>query len=373
MHSITFDCELITPLFMGGANPNDCELRAPSIKGALRFWWRALNGHLVEKKGDKWDYTKLLKEEGLLFGQAKPSPLRGSIILRVREKANFPLNKQDTKRPGLHDNEYLFYSLIHQNKEKKGIEKKEFFIEISSSDKNKLLKVASIFWIFSLLGGLGARARRGAGKINIKDVIDKENIVKDKILFSSRNDNLSGFIKTNLKSIYLILNNTTERINNITTYSNIIYSKIFIGKENKISSREALKIMNDRLSGIRKSTMERKFTIFTLDQKAAFGLPVGVRDDNAINLKNHNRRASPLFISVIKFNDKYYWAIIHFNGEFMPPDDSIYFESKRFKISKDKKKFQRDNVDPVLLNQFLNDLEKVSNVINFSDITEGVR
>jgi CRISPR-associated protein Cmr1 len=46
MQSITFECEVITPMFLAGADGSTPELRPPSIKGALRFWWRALNGHL---------------------------------------------------------------------------------------------------------------------------------------------------------------------------------------------------------------------------------------------------------------------------------------------------------------------------------------
>ena len=39
-----FDIEVVTPLFLGGADPQKAELRAASIKGALRFWWRAVYG-----------------------------------------------------------------------------------------------------------------------------------------------------------------------------------------------------------------------------------------------------------------------------------------------------------------------------------------
>ncbi|WP_345894648.1 type III-B CRISPR module RAMP protein Cmr1 [Phaeodactylibacter xiamenensis] len=46
MESITFHCKVITPMFLAGADGQTPELRAPSIKGAMRFWWRALNGHL---------------------------------------------------------------------------------------------------------------------------------------------------------------------------------------------------------------------------------------------------------------------------------------------------------------------------------------
>ena len=41
MDSVEFDLEVVTPMFLGGANVNDAELRIPSIKGMLRFWWRA--------------------------------------------------------------------------------------------------------------------------------------------------------------------------------------------------------------------------------------------------------------------------------------------------------------------------------------------
>jgi CRISPR-associated protein Cmr1 len=33
-------------MFLAGADGSIPELRPPSIKGALRFWWRAMNGDL---------------------------------------------------------------------------------------------------------------------------------------------------------------------------------------------------------------------------------------------------------------------------------------------------------------------------------------
>ena len=41
-----FELEIITPLFLAGADTNKPELRATAIKGALRFWWRALHPNL---------------------------------------------------------------------------------------------------------------------------------------------------------------------------------------------------------------------------------------------------------------------------------------------------------------------------------------
>ncbi len=43
MRSITFECETITPMFLARADGKTPELRPPSIKGLMRFWWRAMN------------------------------------------------------------------------------------------------------------------------------------------------------------------------------------------------------------------------------------------------------------------------------------------------------------------------------------------
>lgn len=44
MASLQLELTVVTPAFVGGADPNDhSELRPPSIKGQLRFWHRAIN------------------------------------------------------------------------------------------------------------------------------------------------------------------------------------------------------------------------------------------------------------------------------------------------------------------------------------------
>ncbi|MBI2924889.1 MAG: type III-B CRISPR module RAMP protein Cmr1, partial [Verrucomicrobia bacterium] len=45
MKTDTFHLELITPCFCGGATPDkQAEIRAPSIRGQLRWWLRTLGG-----------------------------------------------------------------------------------------------------------------------------------------------------------------------------------------------------------------------------------------------------------------------------------------------------------------------------------------
>ncbi|MBA4369031.1 MAG: type III-B CRISPR module RAMP protein Cmr1, partial [Desulfobacterium sp.] len=54
-----FEVEIVTPMFLGGSDPKKAELRAPSVKGALRFWWRALYG--------SDNLEKMKKREGEIF------------------------------------------------------------------------------------------------------------------------------------------------------------------------------------------------------------------------------------------------------------------------------------------------------------------
>ena len=44
MEQVEFELEVVTPMFLGGENNTDAELRVPSIKGMIRFWWRATCG-----------------------------------------------------------------------------------------------------------------------------------------------------------------------------------------------------------------------------------------------------------------------------------------------------------------------------------------
>lgn len=56
---------LTTPLFCSGIDPATAELRLPSFKGVLRFWWRALAWSRCNG-----DLARIQKEEDLLFGSA---------------------------------------------------------------------------------------------------------------------------------------------------------------------------------------------------------------------------------------------------------------------------------------------------------------
>ncbi|HRT27599.1 MAG TPA: type III-B CRISPR module RAMP protein Cmr1, partial [Syntrophales bacterium] len=58
-----YECEVVTPMFLGGADPRGAELRVPPIKGAMRFWWRATCG--IES------IKEMAEEEAKIFGSTE--------------------------------------------------------------------------------------------------------------------------------------------------------------------------------------------------------------------------------------------------------------------------------------------------------------
>lgn len=153
----TYNLEFITPAFLTGANQSCAELRAPSVRGALRWWFRALGG------------TR--EEEAEVFGGVHGGARKSKVV--VRTEVVKPVHKQfDAPRP-LSDLGYLYYFATVSG-ERKGIrvessayyaEETQFTIQVSESGLD--VELSAKFWhaveCFIRLGALGLRATRGCG------------------------------------------------------------------------------------------------------------------------------------------------------------------------------------------------------------------
>ena len=83
--------EVVTPLFLGGADPSTPELRVAPFKGMLRFWWRALYGSN--------DLKKMKSSEADIFGSTeKKSMLHINIVeasgIKV-DRSNLPSGTEE--------------------------------------------------------------------------------------------------------------------------------------------------------------------------------------------------------------------------------------------------------------------------------------
>ncbi|MBS3947636.1 MAG: type III-B CRISPR module RAMP protein Cmr1 [Dethiobacter sp.] len=95
---LNFQGEVLTPMFLGSADSGgEPELRAPSVRGALRYWLRALAG------GIRWaddinvretNLEKVKQEERTLFGSTdRRSPV--SVLVIPEEQKTFPQFKRE--------------------------------------------------------------------------------------------------------------------------------------------------------------------------------------------------------------------------------------------------------------------------------------
>lgn len=148
MKTITFTCQTISPMFLSGADGKTPELRPPSLKGVMRFWWRAIHGHLSLKD--------LKEKEGKIFGDTSK---RSQVILRCQSsplatETNLPVPHKDFMKQRSYAVGQVFSVTLGLTRETKDF------------DLNKL---SAVFELACMLGGLGKRARRGMGSVQMID------------------------------------------------------------------------------------------------------------------------------------------------------------------------------------------------------------
>jgi len=308
MKTISFKIETITPMFLSGADQGKAELRAASIKGLLRYWWRALQAES--------DLGELRKKESKIFGSSGEKIEGSSFSIRVSRSNKQPLPNFKKEVQGMSDPVgYLFYSTFMQ----KGKERpyfhaeSKFTVTLSSSSRDeKSLKIASAsFWALVYLGGLGTRARRGAGNITVNRIEDTHGILNDIgldfIPEGSNSVEVAEWLIDNFESARRVINKNKTMF--ISEYSNLSFSRFRISNAGHATWKKALGEIGETYKGFRRGKQELN--------KAVFGLPVE-NTKGRIGNGPIERRSSPLIFKLIKVNNQYYWLALRLAGEFLP-------------------------------------------------------
>jgi CRISPR-associated protein Cmr1 len=172
MKSEEFELEVVTPMFISGADPTKNELRAPTFKGLLRWWWRALNGNLP--------IVDLKEREEDIFGSTNR---RSSFSIQVdannsikTAKENLPpgpriqvTSKGRTFSISLID--YLAFGIAEYDKVKKENVYNRPHIKVGSEFKVQLFfyrdevvdDVLNAMQALIKYGALGSKSRNGFG------------------------------------------------------------------------------------------------------------------------------------------------------------------------------------------------------------------
>lgn len=289
-------CKSITPIFMYG-NSKKAEIRASSIKGLLRYWWRVMN---YEE-----DIRGLKDKENNIFGSMdKKAPVSIRVDRGRGVTTEFVKN--------LNMNKYLFYSvkMTEEDKSHKSYIKEgsQFIIKLiwSKNHENVVKGYLIALLALQIFGGIGTRARRGAGNFKIIDVNGNSNIKKAKELLMINPVNKENITELYKEKVQLFNNKKTNDIGKISNIVGRNFSIWVLKKKSKyITYDEALGKLETIYEEFRKNEKQNPYNLLE------FGLPI--RDNYKFiyyNDKKITRIPSNLIFKVIQLENKEYLPII---------------------------------------------------------------
>ncbi|WP_434565320.1 type III-B CRISPR module RAMP protein Cmr1 [Thermoanaerobacterium thermosaccharolyticum] len=313
-YKIVLDCECVTPIFNSGINTNEFELRASSLKGMIRYWWRAARPDLK--------LEKLAKVESYIFGGTGKEDGKSKVSLKVYGYDDSAITYDSSNFSNYDGIKYLFYSLLLPGKQRPYLKPcSNFKIELVSKDITMLNEFIKGLLIIQYFGGVGSRTRRGAGSFVINQIDgDKENL-KYLDFFNTRNISNKADLRDLYKHILNDINST-----NILQYT--VISNCNINIFNPYSQWDmALESIGLLFRNFR---YNYKSSIYDTPN---FGIPIIHKHGNrpkmiAVKINNSNvkskcekitRRASPLILKVVKCNNMYYPVVIYLKNTYFLP------------------------------------------------------
>jgi len=365
----SFQCEVLSPLFLGGADARGAppELRAPSIRGAMRYWYRALlGGSTLLDSHDLLPKLHLLESD--LFGSTDQG---GSLSTRLSQTSALPIESYQ-KDPAMPDHEgkkkptgkdYLLWSMGSTGGKpgspnfqpaRKYIKPSAKFKFVLSAQlqPDSIQKGTAAFWLLTNLGALGARANRGAGSLQ---ALTDDSPVSFKVCTSI--PELQSYLKQGIKECMSIVGDGNWR--NISTTDqpefDILHPKVCDiwvvadGDNGWNTYLDALNGLGNHFHDYRthqnpngKADHDAVLRWFQSKGKGPkinrpiFGLPFpfqysnnGIKD--VIIHENSDRRASPLHMHITKLKSgKYVGVLTLFKSRFLPKNVDLQLQKKKW-------------------------------------------
>ncbi|NLL57647.1 MAG: type III-B CRISPR module RAMP protein Cmr1 [Firmicutes bacterium] len=182
-----------TPLFLGGAdNKKIAEIRPPSLKGLLRFWFRATSWPQLGAIDEVW------REEQELFGSTNG---QGKFLLSVTKRQGLDEveSKERWRREGL---AYLGYGAVD-----KGITVRPYLRQGGRFTVTLIFKedvsaqqidfLTQSIKALGLFGGAGARSRKGFGSLSLSALrLDGREVLSAPANFQELVESIKDFLKS---------------------------------------------------------------------------------------------------------------------------------------------------------------------------------
>jgi len=372
MREQTFKVQVLTPLFLGGADPRNPrtqpELRAASVRGAMRYWYRALVGgsNLVNPN----DMASLRGAEAQVFGTTEiGSPVSVFLPHQPPDVATFQKDRAIRTADGNYmptGKDYLLWSMAEsgrpgtpRHQPARQYIKPGFMFDLtlrSRLDAAAFTKATAALWLLSNLGALGTRANRGAGSLQVATTA-MHNGPEFKVCHSV--NELAAYLKTGLQQClqqlggaaqwwnwdtpppYDVLAPTVSEIwvvarsiqgwNSYTDALNGIGEKLrdYRSHRNPVGKADHDAILQWMEQGGRGPQIKR----------AAFGLPIPFRySDGGPNdviqagtsSESIERRASPLHIRITRLADGHYVGVLVLFKSVFLKDASLKLQARKW-------------------------------------------
>ncbi len=337
-----------TPLFLGGSDAGkNAELRPPSIKGVLRFWYRAIALPKLQ------NLEKVKSMEDTIFGNTEG---QSSFMLSIHNIEGLAEIKTIDWR-NLHGLRYLGFGVVNSRGEiTRPYLKSGGSFTIRLRTKKEVPEETAFFLpltlqALGLFGAVGARSRKGFGSLSLESLTCNDNAIWQA---PTNVDELIKCQRRILREVRLKTGNNP--LPEYTSFSN--HSYIWILR----TGSEATGLLNDvgfellryRSYGREKGTKhllpdnskaEQNFAsdhdlvldfctgkrISTHPRRAVFGLPHNYyfkSTKHSANIvptsKDYNRRASPLFIHIHALSQDSYAAVFTLlPAVFIPGEEKI--------------------------------------------------
>jgi CRISPR-associated protein Cmr1 len=360
MPLLQLELETVTPLFLGGAEPRGSppELRAASVRGALRYWLRALLGGAM---GDS-DMNALKAAEDAVFGSTETgaSPIiitLGHGNLQTVEFKKRPADRR-SGRPKPEGADYLLWALSETGHRERGtwqparkyvVPNSKFTLtmrpRLGAPDAEDIWwRAGAALWLLVQVGALGSRSRRGAGSL----CVTKEPGIADLPPFETpaTPQDLQKVLQSELHQIRQALVPTGRP--HLPPQFDVLSPescKIWVIAGTKTNPREPWKDWRQALDGIGgmmrdfrgyrppdhdtvRDWMQGRRTPRTVE-RAAFGLPLPFRYSgggpfDVIEGSEHDRRSSPLWLRVTKLSSGQHVGVATlFKSAFLSPGESL--------------------------------------------------
>ncbi|NTW00341.1 MAG: type III-B CRISPR module RAMP protein Cmr1 [Oscillochloris sp.] len=323
--------KLITPLFGGGVEPQQPDpitvVRATSIRGQLRFWWRATRGGAYATLKELKDAEDNLWGAASSDGGGGPSKVEVVVKDGAKGASDIPFVVEGTRykpklkrRFGSSVPEYAAFPLQPPQKEQvPGMEITPVWLNVTFTlvityPADQRVAVEAALWAWETFGGIGARTRRGFGALELVQV---DGVVPDDRP-KAQHEEVVRWLRQRLES-YTTGAILTKEWPQLVTDSLMVVTqpqsnplscwRILIEKFRQFRNRQANDWPDaDSVRRIAKQSYKGKAAIpagRNIFPRAVFGLPIifhfkdnnsGDPDDATLQGVAYDRLASPLIL-----------------------------------------------------------------------------